>query len=171
MFVDHIASYYAWRLQYQPMGAVRSKLLEAINQYFPEDVTTKATMITSKPLPSTYEMFITIGFSNGEFVIGADGEHPACATLWADITAGMEGWTIDTVYLGSQGGREESGHQLSGAIAETAKHALLENDAFNAWANGRCRGFDDNAADDRGQGTRDFFAGLSDHLEQVRRTA
>lgn len=98
----------------------------------------------TKPTPGAYELFVTIGFADGEFVFGKDGELPAYGTLAADLTAAPDGWTIASVYLGSQG-RDETFNELSGPVAEKAKRLLLDSDDFNAWANRYCRGLEESA--------------------------
>ena len=117
------------------------------------------------PLPSAHELYISVGFKDGDFVFGADGEHPAPATLSADLTAGRDGWTIAAVYLGSQG-REPQYQTLSGSVAERAKKLLLDDDGFNDWAARHCRGLEDSERCDAA-GVRDFFGGLAAHLANI----
>jgi len=122
----------------------------------------------NRPLPTAHEKFISIGFKDGEFIFGPDGEYPAGATLSADLTAASDGWQIATVYLGSQASRDETFHELTGPAAEKAKRVLLDDDEFNAWANRHCRGLDDSARLDQ---MRDFFDGLSGHLSRINEAA
>jgi hypothetical protein len=101
-----------------------------------------------KPTPGAHEKFITIGFKDGSFVFGDEGEYPADATLAADLTAAPDGWQIATVYLGSLNDRRGPCHALSGPTAETAKRLLLDDDEFNIWANRYCRGLEESASVD-----------------------
>jgi hypothetical protein len=116
----------------------------------------------SKPLPSAYSKYISIGFSNGSFVLGQDGEYPASATLAADLTAGIGGWTIAMVYLGSQA--DDSFQELSGDVAEAAKRMLLDDNGFQSWADRHMRGMADS---DRGERVRSFFNDLAENLART----
>jgi hypothetical protein len=120
----------------------------------------------SKPVPSAYELYISIGFKDGEFVLAEDGKLPAPATLAADLTADTDGWMIATVYLGSQG-HDEIFQPLAGPVAEAAKRMLLESRDFNEWANEYCRGLETSARYDYGR----WLNELSDHLAFVNSAA
>ena len=85
-----------------------------------------------------YDLYVSIGFVDGQFVFGKDGEHPATASLSADLTHGRDDWTIASVYLASQWDGEPR-QELSGPAAEQAKRMLLDSDDFNDWANEQCR--------------------------------
>lgn len=120
----------------------------------------------NKPTPDAYALFITIGFADGEFIFGEDGEHPAYGTLAADLTAAPDGWTIARTYLGSQG-EDGNFHELSGPVAEKAKRLLLDSDDFNDWANRHCRGLEDSARVDAMRDRYDFGADLASHLARM----
>lgn len=122
----------------------------------------------SQPLTSAHELYISIGFINGEIVFGTDGEHPGDATLTADITAGLDGWTIATVYLGNMG-RDRPYEAITGKYAEVAKKMLLADDDFNDWAATHCRSLEASAR--AAARCNDLIRELGDHLHRTRQFA